>query len=186
MRILIVSDVRVAQEDLHPVLEQQNSVDIISTVDVRHATDRSAQLNPDIVLFDAVSPESIGIVRELVASSPHSTVVAFTAGCMRDSAASGDMVAVLNQVLCGELQGSPQTTASPYHKPLSRRELQIAHLIENGLTNKAIGRQLGIEAATVKNHIHNICEKLKVHRRGEVAARTRAILRAWAGLPASQ
>jgi len=32
--------------------------------------------------------------------------------------------------------------------PLSRRELQIAHLIDSGLTNKQIGRELGIEAAT--------------------------------------
>src|ERR1700736_3455271 len=35
--------------------------------------------------------------------------------------------------------------------PLSRRELQIGHLIDCGLTNKQIGRELGIEAATVKN-----------------------------------
>jgi DNA-binding NarL/FixJ family response regulator len=61
---------------------------------------------------------------------------------------------------------------------LSPRELQIAQLIDSGLPNKAIGRQLGIEAATVKNHVHNICEKLKVHRRGEVAARVRALLEA--------
>jgi DNA-binding NarL/FixJ family response regulator len=60
--------------------------------------------------------------------------------------------------------------------PLSRRELQIAHLIDRGLTNKEIGRQLGIEATTVKNHVYNICEKLKVHRRGEATARIRAIL----------
>jgi two-component system nitrate/nitrite response regulator NarL len=58
--------------------------------------------------------------------------------------------------------------------PLSRRELQIARLIDCGLTNKQIGRELGIEAATVKNHVHNMCEKLDVHRRGEAAARIRA------------
>jgi DNA-binding NarL/FixJ family response regulator len=62
--------------------------------------------------------------------------------------------------------------------PLSRRELQVAHLIDCGLTNKQIGRELGIEPATVKNHVHNMCEKLQVHRRGEAAARIRAISRA--------
>jgi len=204
MRILVVSDVRIVQEGLHLVLARENEVDIISTVDMRHATHRSAQLNPDIVLFDAVRLESIGVVKELVASSPHTKVVAFgvkeieaeilalaaagTAGCVRDSAASGDMVAVLMQVLCEELRGPSQAAALPYRytMPLSRRELQIAHLIENGLTNKQIARQLGIVAATVKNHVHNMCEKLKVHRRGEVAARTRAMLRACAAFPASQ
>jgi two-component system, NarL family, nitrate/nitrite response regulator NarL len=201
MRILVVSDVRVVQEGLHSVLAQQNGVDIISTVDMRHATHRSAQLNPDIVLFDAVRLESIGIVKDLVASSPHSKVVAFgvkdidaqilalaaagTAGYVPDSAASGDMVAVLRQVLCEEPRLPAPTAAPPYHQPLSRPDLQIARLIENGLPNKAIARQLGIEAATVKNHVHNMCEKLKVHRRGEVAARTRAILRACALFPAA-
>jgi DNA-binding NarL/FixJ family response regulator len=68
--------------------------------------------------------------------------------------------------------------------PLSRRELQIAQLIDCGLTNKQIGRELGIEAATVKNHVHNLCEKLDVHRRGEAAARIRAISRAQLSAPA--
>jgi two-component system, NarL family, nitrate/nitrite response regulator NarL len=214
MRILVVSDVRIVLEGLHSVLAQQNGVDIISTVDMRHATHRSAQLNPDIVLFDAVRLESIGIVKDLVASSPRTKVVAFgvkeieaqmlalaaagTAGCVCDSAASGDMVKVLQQVVAAALPYQQLATPSPDGgdnghadphadpMPLSRRELQIAHLIENGLTNKQIARQLGIVAATVKNHVHNMCEKLKVHRRGQVAARTRALLRACAAFPARQ
>ncbi len=204
-----MSDVRLVQEGLHSVLAQRNGVDMISTVDMQHAKDRSAQLNPDIVLFDAARLESIGIVRELVASSPHPKVVAFgvketdagalalaaagTAGCVGDSAASGEMVRVLEQVLCEDLRGPSHLVAplrrpmarllgdaggndQAYTKPLSPRELQVAHLLEGGLTNKAIGRRLGIESATVKNHLHNMCEKLKVHRRGEIAARIRAIL----------
>jgi DNA-binding NarL/FixJ family response regulator len=50
MRVLVVSDVRVVQEGLHSVLTQKSGVDIISTVDIRHAKCQSAQLNPDIVL----------------------------------------------------------------------------------------------------------------------------------------
>jgi DNA-binding NarL/FixJ family response regulator len=216
MRVLVVSDVRVVQEGLHSVLAQQDGVDIISTVDMRHAKHQNAQLHPDIVLFDAARLESIGIMEDLVASSPHTKVVAFgvketateflalvaagTAGCVRDSAASGDIIRVLERVLCDALRCSPRTVApvrggvprladdsgnSPaYTMRLSRRELQIAYLIGNGLTNKAIGRQLGIEAATVKNHVHNICEKLKVHRRGEVTVRIRALLGDCAILPA--
>jgi two-component system nitrate/nitrite response regulator NarL len=207
MRVLVVSDVRVVQEGLQSVLTQQDGVDIISTVDMRHAKHQNAQLNPDIVLFDAARLESIGLVKDLVASSPQTKVVAFgvqesdaeflalaaagTAGCVRNSAASGDMVRVLERV-CEELRCPPRTVATVRRDvakpaegggngeactmPLSRRELQIANLIENGRTNKEIGRHLGIEAATVKNHVHNMFEKLKVHRRGEVAARIRATL----------
>jgi DNA-binding NarL/FixJ family response regulator len=91
-------------------------------------------------------------------------------------------VATLSQLGAGILgEGDGQVDAVQ----LSRRELQIAELIDRGLTNKEIGRQLGIEAATVKNHIHNMCEKLKVHRRGEAAARVRAIARGRARSPAA-
>ena len=53
---------------------------------------------------------------------------------------------------------------------LTVREAQIARLLDLGLSNKDIARQLGIEVATAKNHVHNLLEKLKVHRRGEAAA----------------
>jgi two-component system nitrate/nitrite response regulator NarL len=38
-----------------------------------------------------------------------------------------------------------------------------------GMSNKEIGRALRIGDSTVKNHVHNILEKLQVHRRGEAA-----------------
>ena len=58
---------------------------------------------------------------------------------------------------------------------LTSREREIVRLIDQGLSNKEIARDLGIEVATVKNHVHNILEKLQVHRRGEAAARVRGI-----------
>ncbi len=213
LRVLIVSDVRLVQEGLHWVLAQRAGVHIVSSVDMLRARAEIARLHPHVVLFDAARRHSIEFVRDLVASAPHSKIVAFgvketaeeflalaaagTAGYVCDSAESSDVVKVLEQVMCDELPCSPRAAASLYRRvatlsqgsdnplsvgngyadtaQLSRRELQIGHLIDFGLTNKEIGRQLGIEAATVKNHVHNMCEKLKVHRRGEAAARIRVI-----------
>jgi DNA-binding NarL/FixJ family response regulator len=215
LRVLIVSDVRVVQEGLNSLLAQRTGIDVVSAVDMLRASDEIARLLPDVVLFDAARQDSVEFVKTLVASAPHSRIVAFgvketaeeflalaaagTAGYVRDSAESNDVVNVLGQVMCDELSCSPRAAASLYRRvatlsqgsdtpngvavPLSRRELQIAHLIDCGLTNKEIGRQLGIEAATVKNHVHNICEKLEVHRRGEVAGRIRTIARAPLRLP---
>jgi two-component system nitrate/nitrite response regulator NarL len=59
------------------------------------------------------------------------------------------------------------------HDTLTRREREIVSLMTAGLSNKEIARQLRIQNATVKNHIHSILGKLQVRRRGEVAARMR-------------
>jgi two-component system nitrate/nitrite response regulator NarL len=56
---------------------------------------------------------------------------------------------------------------------LTVREHEIVQLIETGLTNKEIARRLHIELATVKNHVHNILEKLQVNRRADAVARVR-------------
>ena len=223
LRVLVVSNVRIVREGLNSILAQHTGVDVVSTVDLPHAGDRSAQLHPDVILFDAARQDSVECVKDLVASAPHSKVVAFgvketdeeilalaaagTAGYVGEGAESGDVVRVLEQVMCNELSCSPRAAASLYRRVavlsqggnepagvgtghacptgLSRRELQIADLIDRGLTNKLIASRLGIEASTVKNHVHNLCEKLEVHRRGEAVARIRAISYALATSPAS-
>jgi two-component system, NarL family, nitrate/nitrite response regulator NarL len=60
---------------------------------------------------------------------------------------------------------------------LTSRESEILVLVQQGRSNKEIARQLAISSATVKNHMHNILQKLQVSRRGQAAARLRAPLR---------
>jgi two-component system, NarL family, nitrate/nitrite response regulator NarL len=57
---------------------------------------------------------------------------------------------------------------------LTPREREVLVLIEQGMTNKQIALRLSIEVRTVKNHVHNLLEKLRVRRRGEAAARLRS------------
>ncbi len=52
-----------------------------------------------------------------------------------------------------------------YH--LTRREKDTLELLAKGLLYKEISHQLGISANTVKQHIHNIYEKLHVQNRTE-------------------
>jgi two-component system, NarL family, nitrate/nitrite response regulator NarL len=54
---------------------------------------------------------------------------------------------------------------------LTTREKQIAALVSEGLSNKEIALGLRIGPATVKNHVHNILDKLGVRRRAAIAAR---------------
>lgn len=57
---------------------------------------------------------------------------------------------------------------------LSPRELQIVRHLEQSLSNKEIASRLGIEAATVKNHVHNLLRKLATHRRDDAAHQLRS------------
>ena len=56
---------------------------------------------------------------------------------------------------------------------LTQRELQILRLIADGCSNKEIAADLRLELQTVKNHVHNILEKLQVHNRHEAVSYTR-------------
>jgi non-specific serine/threonine protein kinase len=53
---------------------------------------------------------------------------------------------------------------------MSRRELQIANLIAEGLTNRAIAAQLVLSPETVSTHVKHILAKLGFSSRAQVAA----------------
>ena len=62
---------------------------------------------------------------------------------------------------------------------LTVRELDVINLIAEGLPNKEIAERLFIETQTVKNHIHNILDKLQLQNRFEAVeyARERKLLK---------
>ena len=61
---------------------------------------------------------------------------------------------------------------------LTPREVEIINKIAEGLSNKEIAQILSIELSTVKNHVHNILDKLQLHNRLEAVqyARDRNLL----------
>lgn len=50
---------------------------------------------------------------------------------------------------------------------LTARELDVLVLIGDAMSNKQIAVALGVELASVKNHVHHILVKLGVRRRSE-------------------
>ena len=51
---------------------------------------------------------------------------------------------------------------------LTRREIEVVRMVAKGLTNKEIASELCIAAGTVKIHLQNIYEKVKIGRRVEL------------------
>jgi two-component system nitrate/nitrite response regulator NarL len=110
------------------------------------------------------------------------------AGWVTRDASVDDLREAVASAAAGETLCSPRMAASLLRRlaslaenlrdgnasrSLTSRQREIVALIDAGLSNKEIARQLSIELPTVKNHVHNILEKLQVSRRGEAAALVR-------------
>jgi DNA-binding NarL/FixJ family response regulator len=165
---------------------------------------------PDIVLLDMAIADSLTLVRELRATAPSTRVVALTipeveravvacaeagvAGYVPRTGSLADLVTAVRSAARNESIVSPSIANSLLRRiasmasdraaeetaVLTPREIEIVRLIDQGCSNKQIAVTLSIELATVKNHVHNLLDKLGVHRRGEAAAQMR---RAFASSP---
>ena len=112
------------------------------------------------------------------------------AGYVPRDVSVAEVAAMVREAARGEATCSPRIAARLLHRVavlaagraadaapdtgLTPRETEILALIDDGLSNKQIALRLCIEVATVKNHVHNILNKLQVSRRGEAAAMVRA------------
>ena len=107
-------------------------------------------------------------------------------GYLLCTASVDDLIRSVRAVLAGETVCSPRVANlafvrlsgltrhadvpwANHSKPLTRRELDIVASIEKGLSNKEIAVHLGIEVSTVKNHVHNILDKLQLQDRRSAA-----------------
>jgi DNA-binding NarL/FixJ family response regulator len=112
------------------------------------------------------------------------------AGFVPRDASIDDVFEAIDRAMNGELLCSPSAAGTMYRRiaamagirgsdhdipQLTGREHEIVRCIDVGLSNKEIARELRIGVSTVKNHVHNILEKLRVNRRGEAAAHMRVI-----------
>jgi DNA-binding NarL/FixJ family response regulator len=103
-------------------------------------------------------------------------------GYLKRDASIKDLLAHINALMQGETFCSPRIASLMFCRMstlarrieeqsavnagcLTRREAEIVGLIENGLSNKEIALRLDVEVSTVKNHVHNILEKVQLHDR---------------------
>lgn len=81
--------------------------------------------------------------------------------------------AALSQEHKQESKQAEQSESSPEpgpHQILTERELEVLHLVSEGLKNREIADQLFISENTVRTHLRNILDKLHVQNRVQAAA----------------
>ncbi len=79
---------------------------------------------------------------------------------------SADAFEEIVQSQSGKRGGEP---ANEIIKHLTKREVEILRLVAEGLTNEEIGKRIFISEKTVKTHLTNIFDKLKVNNRFKAA-----------------
>jgi DNA-binding NarL/FixJ family response regulator len=202
--LAIVTDIRLYREGLAEVLDRQPDIRVVGTAGNDEAgVRRIIQAAPDVALLDMAMPASASVARMLGNPGAGIALLALSvpeteshvlacaevgaAGYVAREGSLQDLLDGVRQVARGEAHYSPRLVAvllqrfAARHEPreptaerLTVRELEVVELIDQGLTNKEIAAHLYIELATVKNHVHNILEKLHLPGRTEAAALVRA------------
>ena len=76
----------------------------------------------------------------------------------------GDWISVLEAML--DFLSEPSRSGPR----LTGRELEVAALVAQGLTNQSVARRLSVSPRTAEAHVENIRRKLGVHSRAQIAA----------------
>lgn len=204
VRILIVSEVRLYRDAIAAHLEPKEWLTIIGGTGRGDALLEIERLEPDLILLDVCDWHCLDLAEKLLQREPEIKVVAIgvpglagralaaswqgIAGFVPCTGSIDDVISVIEGIVRrehrdfaggatsafgtgDELKGDFPTPAAV---DLTPRESEILKMIEVGLSNKEIARDLRIEVGTVKNHVHNILEKLNVRRRNQAAHRLRA------------
>jgi DNA-binding NarL/FixJ family response regulator len=204
--VFVVGAVRLYRDALTMLLARSDGVRVVGSADIATESIVHA-VQPDVFVVDAVSHDAAETTRTLVLENSDAKVVAIgvpdddervmalveagVGGFVLQEEGEGELAESIKLAARGEVRCSPRMTALLAQRVaslasvqqrlpnanLTARELEIVELIDRGMTNKEIARILRIEIATVKNHVHNILEKLQVSRRAEAAERVRSAFR---------
>lgn len=201
--VLIVSDICLYREGLSELLVREPQIaGVTGASDELDALAQVSADPPDLVLVDMAMKDAITVARALsrsgsvghtialtVEESEHDVMACLDAGVTGYVTRAGglrDVVAAVETVARGGMLCSPQIAATLRRRvqsfneqradttpALTAREREVVVLLDRGLSNKEIARELCVEVATAKNHVHNVLEKLGLRSRSQVSARIR-------------
>jgi DNA-binding NarL/FixJ family response regulator len=199
IRVLLVDDHGVVRRGLRGYLEMLDDIEVIGEAENGlRGVELAAELVPDVILMDIVTPQldGIGAISRIKAAQPAVQVVALTSFIEEDkvlaaleSGASGfilkdadadDVAAAIRAAHNDEVHLDPaaarilakgmrhRVEESPI-EPLTERELEVLSLVGHGRSNKEIATDLGITERTARTHVSNILGKLDLQSRTQAA-----------------
>lgn len=200
-RVFVISNIRLYREGLSELLARDGRLEVVGAADLPRDQQRILDAAAEVVLLDMGIPDALEAIRWLARGPARSKVVALgvshrsqkVVACAeagvanyicRDSSLE-ELVRAVQGAVRGEFDCPPKIAAALVGRVarlaertivdddlyLTPRQLEVARLLDHGLTNQEIGGRLNIEVSTVKIHVHNIMDKLGVHHRGKAVAR---------------
>jgi DNA-binding NarL/FixJ family response regulator len=160
------------------------------------------RFRPGLLLFDydAMGPNSESMISNLRRAAPRTRILVISrrtadetiegvlragaSGLVGDDVEFATLVRAIQVVAAGELWANRRIAARalerltggsapvPSLKGLTKREVEIADGVAQGLRNKDIAQQLSISEATVKSHLNAIFRRLKIEGRVALAMLT--------------
>jgi NarL family two-component system response regulator LiaR len=167
--------------------------------DGAEAVQKVISLQPDVILLDMVMPHKDGLaaIQEIKQHQPQAHILVLTSfadddkvfpaikagalGYLLKNASPQRLLKAIRDVHQGEPSLSPAIAKKlmlemqrpaglpPTKEPLTERELDVLHLIAQGLSNQDIADQLVIGEGTVRTHVSNILSKLHLANRTQAA-----------------
>jgi DNA-binding NarL/FixJ family response regulator len=196
VRILIADDHSLFRDGLRSLLQAEGHEIAGEAKNGREAVELARTLKPDLVLMDVQMPEldGIGATKLIVAELPETKVVMLTASeeeaKLFEAIKSGAQGYLLKNLEAEEFfdlleraqRGEPALTPTlarkllqEFAKPsqpddaLTAREHEVLELMVEGVTsNRRLAKRLNLSENTVKFHVRNILDKLRLHNRAEV------------------
>jgi DNA-binding NarL/FixJ family response regulator len=180
IKVLIVDDQTLFRAGLARILARDPRLEVVAQArNGSEAVEETLALQPDVVLMDLQMPGLNGVeaVKRLRQDAPAVRVLVLSAYADRsmvaeaiDSGAIGyaDKDVSPDEIVERILSASGTSQrARPAPMDLSARELHVLKQVASGLSNKQIGRRLGISEKTVRNHLSRVFNKLRATNRTE-------------------
>ena len=201
IRVLLADDHAVVRAGIRQFLETSARLEVIAEANNgEEACQLIESLRPDVAVLDVQMPRASGIevVKRMRGMGLAVGLLVLTAydddpyvqavlraganGYVLKTSSPEEIIQAVLDVYDGKMALDASLTqrfvqkmigqsAAEVLDALTERELEILTLVGKGLTNKAIGAQLGISDRTVQNHLAHIFGKL------QAASRTEAVMR---------
>jgi DNA-binding NarL/FixJ family response regulator len=193
--VLLVDDHPLVRAGLHTLIDAAADLQVVGeAADAADATTQAGEKSPQVVLMDLSMPGTDGIsaTRTVLAASPESKVVVLTSfsdttrvaealragavGYLLKDSEPAELLRGVRAAAAGHAPLDPRmaTALLPRSTPepggsLSGREREVLDLLAEGMSNRQIGRRLGITERTVKVHVGNLFRRIGVADRTSAA-----------------